>query len=86
MNSHEATTADEVAVCEWTGQVPRVSETLGAYGRDNTGYRGKWKVIEVRWLVQVDVLAPAWAHVVVEPACDDAAAWLDRTRKERARR
>ncbi|WP_129576610.1 MULTISPECIES: hypothetical protein [Sorangium] len=76
---------DDVEVCDWTGDVPRVGETIMAAGQDSRGYRGKWTVTRVRWMMRTNMTGPATAEVDVEPACEHAAAWLGRVRAERAK-
>jgi hypothetical protein len=82
--SHFAMTRDEVQVCDWTGDVPRVGETLMATGSGRDDYRGKWEVTRVVWGMNVNVTGPTQAQVSVEPACDHATAWLERERARRA--
>ncbi len=81
--SHFAMTQDEVQVCDWTGEVPRAGDRMAAHGRGSMDYRGKWKVVDVLWMVRVTTTGPAEAQVTVEPACPSAEAWLERKRAER---
>lgn len=83
--SHWAVTRDDVQVIEWTGDVPRVGETMMVSGNGSEDYRGRWKVVDVLWMMRTSVTwtVPSHAEVKVKPADKYALAWLRKRRAER---
>ncbi|WP_437309969.1 hypothetical protein [Sorangium sp. So ce388] len=83
--SHFAMTRDEIQVIDWTGDVPRVGETMMVSGNGQHDYRGRWKVVDVLWMMRTSVTGtvPGYAEVKVDPADKHARAWLRRKHAER---
>ena len=82
--SHFAMTQDEVQVCDWTGDVPRVGETVHLNPVRPGAAAGVWKVASVEWALSTGVEAPARAEVTIEPVDEVAKVWLNAARWERA--
>jgi hypothetical protein len=81
--THCVTTEDDVQVCGFTGEAPRVGETIMAFGGDNRSFRGNWTVTRVMWVMHPEESRRAVAHVSVAPADDAAASWLESERRAR---